>query len=76
MFARTGNMDGAAKEAQTSLGTKRNAQAYVALAAAQLNQKKLSDAATNVSAALAMEPANVQAQLMKVTLTKRGVQVP
>lgn len=63
-------------EAETSLKLKPNAAAYLVLARLELQQKQLVASASDVSAALKLEPGNTAAQGMRMALQARGQSVP
>ncbi|HEX5235993.1 MAG TPA: tetratricopeptide repeat protein [Silvibacterium sp.] len=62
-------------EAERSLDLKPNVSAYLVLARANLASNQLSAAATEVSAALRLEPANASARGMKQAVEARGQEV-
>jgi tetratricopeptide (TPR) repeat protein len=70
------DMNAARAEAQRSLGVKPNVPAYLVLARTDLQSNQLSAAASDVSAALRLEPTNPNAQGIKQALQARGQQVP
>jgi tetratricopeptide (TPR) repeat protein len=63
-------------EAQQSLSITPNVPAYLVLARVNLASNQLSAAATDVSAALRLEPANANAKGIKQAVEARGQQVP
>lgn len=63
-------------EAQQSIKLGPNVPAYLVLARLDMEANQLSSAATEVSAALRVEPANADAKSMKQTLQAKGQQVP
>ena len=63
-------------EAQQSLRMGANVSAYLVLARIDLQSNQLSAAASEVSAALRMDPSNADAQGIKKTLEAKGQQVP
>jgi tetratricopeptide (TPR) repeat protein/TolB-like protein len=73
---RSGSLDDARSEAQTSLKLSPNVDAYLVLARIDLKANQLSASATDVSAALRLEPANAAALGMKTALTARGQSLP
>lgn len=70
------DMKAARAEAQHSLDITPNVAAYLVMAQADLASNRLSAAATDVSAALRLEPSNPSAQGMKQKVEARGQQVP
>jgi len=73
---RTGSPAEAGSEAQTSLKLKPNVDAYLVLARLDLQANQLPESATNVAAALKLEPANAAALGMKNALQSRSQSVP
>ena len=73
---RTGDTDAARQEAQQSLQLQPNVSAHLVLARLDLSANHLNDAATEVSAALKIEPRNSAAQGIRQALESRGQQVP
>lgn len=73
---RSGDDDGARKVAQDALKVQPNVTAYMVLARLDFKANKLGDAATEVSNALKVEPANSAARNMRQTLETKGQQVP
>ena len=73
---RSGSPDQARAEAQTSIQLAPNVAAYLVLARIDLQADQLPAAASNVSAALKLEPANSAALAMKSTLAARGQSLP
>ena len=73
---RTGSPADARTEAQTSLKLAPNVAAYLVLARLDLEDNQLSASASNVSAALKLEPANSAALAMKQALEARGQSIP
>jgi Tfp pilus assembly protein PilF len=63
-------------EARQSLNLAPNAAAYLVLAQLDVDDKKLSAAANEVSAALHLDPANAAANTLKQKLEAKGQQVP
>jgi tetratricopeptide (TPR) repeat protein/TolB-like protein len=63
-------------EAQTSLILGPNATAHLVLARLELANKQLAAAATDVSAALHIDPLNAQAIALRLVLQQRGQSVP
>jgi tetratricopeptide (TPR) repeat protein len=70
------DMDAARQEAQKSLAIAPNVPAHLVLARLDLAANQLAPAATEVSQALKIEPANANARGMKQNLESRGQQVP
>jgi tetratricopeptide (TPR) repeat protein len=70
------DLKAARAEAEQSLSLGPNVAAYLVLAKIDLESNQLSSAASDVSAALRMEPANPGAQGMKQAVEARGQQVP
>ena len=70
------NPKAARAEAQQSLSLTPNVPAYLVLARMDLQSNQLSAAASEVSAALRIEPANANARGMKQAVEARGQQVP
>jgi Flp pilus assembly protein TadD len=68
--------DDARAEAQLSLKLKPNANAYLVLARLDLKEEKLPAAASDVSNALRLEPANTAAQGMRLALQSRNQPLP
>jgi tetratricopeptide (TPR) repeat protein len=73
---RSGASDDARTEAQTALKLKPNVDAYLVLARLALQANDLGASATNVAAALKLEPANSSALGMKNALETRGQSLP
>jgi tetratricopeptide (TPR) repeat protein len=73
---RSGSPAAARTEAQTSLKLAPNVDAYLVLARIELQANQLSASATDVAAALRLEPANAAALGMKTALTSRGQALP
>jgi tetratricopeptide (TPR) repeat protein len=73
---RSGSLDDARAEAQTSLKLAPNVDAYLVLARLDLQSDQLAASAGDVAAALHLEPANSAALGMKTALTARGQSVP
>ena len=73
---RSGSLDDARTEAQTSIRLKPNVDAYLVLARLDLQGNQLATSASNVAAALKLEPANAAALGMKTALQSRGQSVP
>ncbi len=74
--ARTASFADAVSEAKASVNLHPNAQAYLAMAQAQVAQKNMTAASASVSSALHLEPANAEAQRLKAALAARGVPTP
>jgi tetratricopeptide (TPR) repeat protein len=72
----SGDLDAARQEAQKSLTLSPNVQAHLVLARLDLATNQLGTAATEVSQALKLDPANASARGMKQALESRGQQVP
>jgi tetratricopeptide (TPR) repeat protein len=72
----SGDVDAARQEAQKSLALSPNVPAHLVLARLDLSTNQLGTAASEVSQALKLEPANVSARGMKQALESRGQQVP
>lgn len=72
----SGDSDAARKEAQKSLSITPNVPAHLVLARIDLESNQLGIAATEVSQALKLDPANANARGMKQALESRGQQVP
>jgi tetratricopeptide (TPR) repeat protein len=70
------DVDAARQEAQKSLAIAPNVPAHLVLARLDLAANQLAPAATEVSQALKIEPANANARGMKQNLESRGQQVP
>lgn len=70
------DMKAARDEAQHSLSLAPNVPAYLVLAKLDLESNQLAAAATEVSAALRLEPANASAKGMKQAVEERGQNVP
>jgi tetratricopeptide (TPR) repeat protein len=70
------DLKAARAEAEQSLSLAPNVPAYLVLARMDLESNQLSAAATEVGAALRIEPANANAQGMKQAMEARGQQVP
>jgi len=73
---RSGSVDDARTEAQTSLKLAPNVDAYLVLARLELQANQLAASANDVASALKLEPANAAALGMKTALTARGQSVP
>ncbi len=73
---RSGNLDDARKEVETSIQQKPSVPAYLVLARLDLAGGNSPAAAVDVSNALRLEPASTAAQGMKTALAGRGVTVP
>jgi tetratricopeptide (TPR) repeat protein len=73
---RSGSVDDARTEAQTSLKLAPNVDAYLVLARLELQANQLATSANDVASALKLEPANAAALGMKTALTARGQSVP
>jgi uncharacterized protein HemY len=73
---RSGSPDDARAEAHTSLKSKPNVDAYLVLARLDLQANQLPASASNVAAALKLEPANAAALGMKTALQSRGQSLP
>jgi tetratricopeptide (TPR) repeat protein len=73
---RSGTPDDARTEAQTSLKLSPNVAAYLVLARLELQANQLSASASDVAAALKLEPANSAALGVKTALQSRGQSVP
>ena len=73
---RSGNADDARKEAQASITGKPTAAAYLVLARLDISANQNAAAASDISNALRIEPANPAALSMKSSLQTRGVAVP
>lgn len=73
---RSDDLKAARAEAQQSLSLGPNVPAYLTLARMDLASNQLSSAASDVSAALRLEPANANAKGMKQAVEARGQQVP
>ncbi len=73
---RSNNAEDARKEAHASLDSKPSAAAYLLLARLDLAVNDTSAAATDVSNAVRLEPANPMVLGMKNLLTSRGVAIP
>jgi tetratricopeptide (TPR) repeat protein len=73
---RSEDPNAARAEAKQSLDLAPNVPAYLVLARMDLEANQLSAAATEVGAALRIEPANANAQGMKQAVEARGQQVP
>jgi tetratricopeptide (TPR) repeat protein len=71
-----GEIDAARQQAQKSLTLSPNVPAHLVLARLDLASNQLGTAATEVSQALKLEPANANARGMKQALESRGQQVP
>jgi tetratricopeptide (TPR) repeat protein len=69
---RDGDPAAARQEAQASIDLKPNVPAYLVLARLDLASNQLAEAATAVSAALSVDPANANAKGMKLALERRG----
>ena len=72
----SGDSNSARQEAQRSLALSPNVPAHLVLARLDLATNQLGTAATEVSQALKLEPANANARGMKLALESRGQQVP
>ena len=72
----SGDANSARQEAQRSLALSPNVSAHLVLARLDLATNQLGTAATEVSQALKLEPANANARGMKLALESRGQQVP
>lgn len=72
----SGDASAAREEAQKSLALSPNVPAHLVLARLDLATNQLGTAATEVSQALKLEPANPNARGMKQALESRGQQVP
>ena len=72
----SGDDDAARQEAQKSLSLTPNVPAHLVLARIDLQSNQLAPAATEVSQALKLDPANANARGMKQALESRGQQVP
>ena len=72
----SGDANAARQEAQKSLTLSPNVPAHLVLARLDLATNQLGTAATEVSKALKLEPANANARGMKQALESRGQQVP
>jgi tetratricopeptide (TPR) repeat protein len=73
---RSGSADDARTEAQASLQLTPNVDAYLVLARLDLQANSLAVSASDVAAALKLEPANAAALGMKSALASRGQSVP
>ena len=73
---RTGDAAAARQEAQKSLQLQPNVPAHLVLARLDLESKQLSAAATEVSQALSVEPADPNALGMKKAIVARGQPIP
>jgi tetratricopeptide (TPR) repeat protein len=73
---RSGSSDDARTEAQTSLKLSPNVDAYLVLARLDLQANQLPESASDVAAALKLEPANSAALGMKTALQSRGQSLP
>jgi hypothetical protein len=73
---RSGVPDAARTEARASLKLAPNVDAYLVLARIELHANQLSASATDVAAALQLEPANAAALGMKTALNARGQALP
>ncbi len=73
---RSGSAGDARAEADTSLKLAPNVDAYLVLARLDLQASKLPDSATDVAAALKIEPANAVALGIKSALQSRGQSLP
>ena len=73
---RDGDPDAARKEAQASISLQPNVPAYLVLARLDLQSNQLAEAATDVSAALKVDPASANAKGMKMALERRGQETP
>jgi len=72
----SGDVNAARQEAEKSLALSPNVSAHLVLARLDLATNQLGTAATEVSQALKLEPANANARGMKQALESRGQQVP
>lgn len=70
------DLKAARAEAQQSLTLAPNVPAYLVLARTDLQSNQLSAAASEVSAALRIDPANANAKGMKQAVEAKGQQVP
>lgn len=73
---RSGSTDEARAEAQTSIKLAPNVTAYLVLARLALQANQLPESASDVAAALKIEPRNSAALGMKTALTARGQSLP
>jgi tetratricopeptide (TPR) repeat protein len=73
---RSGSPDDARAEAQTSIKLKPNVAAYLVLARLDLQANQLAASASDVAAALKLEPTNFAALGMKAALQSRGQSLP
>jgi hypothetical protein len=73
---RSGSAGNARAEADTSLKLAPNVDAYLVLARLDLQANHLPDSATDVAAALKLEPANAAALGIKSALQSRGQSLP
>jgi tetratricopeptide (TPR) repeat protein/TolB-like protein len=73
---RTNDIEAARQEAQKSLQLKPNVAAHLVLARMDVQARQLAPAASEISAALKIEPNNASARVMKMALEQKGQQVP
>jgi cytochrome c-type biogenesis protein CcmH/NrfG len=73
---RSGGLEDARREAETSLRLKPNVAAYLVLARLELQANHPAESASAVSKALQLEPKNAAAQGMRQALQTRGQSLP
>jgi len=73
---RSGNIEGARREAQASLQLHPGVAAYLVLARIELQANNLTESANNVGKALKLEPGNGAVQGMRQALQARGQNLP